>query len=130
MSIPKIQGDRKRMLPPPPVTVSEEDDCEEDDWQEDEDDFWRNPLSFLSCGGSPEPKKQRDQRLVTNLTDQVDMGGELVIDQSSSSFYNQEEDPFEDAPWLATTPLSLLTGLIGAEHDGPPEEVMIAIMVR
>ena len=93
MSIPKIQGDRKRMLPPPPVTVSEEDDCEEDDWQEDEDDFWRNPLSFLSCGGSPEPKKQRDQRL-------------------------------EDAPWLATTPLSLLTGLIGAEHDGPPEEVM------
>ena len=27
----------------------------------------------------PEPSKEKDQRLVTNLTSQVDMGGELVL---------------------------------------------------
>ena len=120
MSTPKSQGVGKRIPFHPPVTVTEEDDMEddlEDDRKKDdsEDDFWRDPLSFLSSGSSTEPNKHNPQRLVTNQTSQGDLDGKLVSNQSSPSLCNQEEeDHFEEAPWLETVHLSPQLGLNGA----------------
>ena len=51
----------------------------------------------MSCGGTLEPVRELDQRLVINLTriSQVDMGGELVLDQMSSSPNTVEADKDE-----------------------------------
>ena len=99
-----------------------EDDRKKDD---SEDDFWRDPLSFLSSGSSTEPNKHNPQRLVTNQTSQGDLDGKLVSNQSSPSLCNQEEeDPFEEAPWLATVRLTPQLGLNGAVQDGPSDEMM------
>ena len=95
-----------------------------DDWQgrqeeEEEDEFWNYPLSFLSQGSSQGIKKEVVSRLVTNMTSQEGVGGQLVLDQASPHPITLEEEAEDIIPGLPTTSLCPVTGHSVTDNDGP-----------
>ena len=94
-----------------------------DDWQrrqeEEEDEFWNDPLSFLSQGSSQGIKKEVVSRLVTNMTSQEGVGGQLVLDQASPHPITLEEEAEDIIPGLPTMSQGPVTGLSVADNDDP-----------
>ena len=96
----------------------------EDDWlgrqegEDEEDDFWKNPLSFLSQGSSPGIKREEASRLVTNWTSQEGVGGGLVLDQTTPHSITLQEEAVDNNPVLPTTSQGPVTGLSVVGNDG------------
>ena len=122
-STPRPPHTKERGMETLPDRISEEDDLE-DDWpgrqheDDEEDEFWKNPLSFLSQG-SPPGMREKESRLVTNWTSQEGVGGGLVQDQTTPHSITLEEEAVDNTPVLPTVSQDQVTGLSAMGDGGP-----------